>query len=57
MLKKETLDQLEEALIDVVHKSSGQSWREKAEQITLELSDEGKSALSEFVGWFEGQGE
>lgn len=55
MISEGTLNTLEDVLIEVVSDTGHGPWKDKRDFIYNNLSDEGKSALSEFVAWWEGQ--
>lgn len=46
------LNKLISLIDDIVNHADG-SWREKREDILAACNDEQKTAISEFVGWFE----
>jgi ribosomal 50S subunit-associated protein YjgA (DUF615 family) len=46
------INRLESVLIDIVSDTEAGPWREKAQAIRAGMTEEGRSALDEFVAWF-----
>jgi hypothetical protein len=46
---------LEEILMDVTGDPGAGTWKQKRDEILNSFSEEGKSALEEFIAWFEGE--
>lgn len=53
MINENTLNKLEEVLVEIVSDTDSGSWREKKDFIEAQLSEEGQNALEEFVEWWE----
>jgi hypothetical protein len=54
-LTQETKNKFYEALDEIVNASGSGTWVERKEDLLEGASEEDKSTLEEFVGWFEGE--